>query len=202
LTVDGNILGVGQTSYAFTAVDADHTINASLAEYFTLTADWPAGAGYLISTPQGTSPVGINAGSKTTTILGGTEVTIAATAGYSPTGWTGACAGTADGSPCILTVNGNKTFAVTSFGIAGGKTYNITRGFYYPTIPDLTTAALDGDIVKISNSVSSGSTTGTVGVKVTMSSQWLENDYNTKGAYGSLSLTITNVAVIANDLIL
>lgn len=203
VTVDGAVAGVDLGTYAFTNVTADHTIDASQAVYYLLTASVSgAPGGYLVSTPQGINPVGINAGSNTTQILGDTDVTIAAAPGYRAINWSGDCAGTADGAPCLFpNLSGPKTFAA-ELEIGGGKTMNVTKAFYYPTIEDLTTAAADGDIVKVSNGISSGSTSGTAGIKVTMSNQWLENDYSAKGAYVPLVLTITSVAVIADDLTL
>jgi DNA-binding beta-propeller fold protein YncE len=198
LVVDGNLIGISVPSYSFTNVTGNHTIDASPLQYHLLTADWTGIAGgYLVSTPQGTGPVGINASSKTTTILSGVNVTIKAGPGYKATSWSGDCAGTADGADCILLVNGPKTFAAV-MAQGGGKAYNVTQQTYYPTCEAMTAAAANGDVLRVASTLTSCTTPRAAGaITATLSSQWLETDPNTPaGTYGPLTLTITDVAII------
>lgn len=113
--------------------------------------------------------------------------------------WTGACAGS--GATCTVTMDAAKTFGavVIAAGI-GGKIKNETKSSYHDTGALATAAATTGDYLKVSNEISSITTTGTPGVTVSMTSQWDKNGYSAPGTYAPLTLTITDVAVIAGTL--
>lgn len=201
--VDG--VSVGQpSSYSFTNVTADHTIDASAlaaGTYYTLSGDWvsiwPAAC-------VGSTPAGINCSSKSAKILSGTPVTLKATTGYQVrTGtWGGACAG--QGATCTFTMDGDKSFGTTvQFDVSlGGPVFNVTKGEYYQSFAEAFAAAANGNTIKISTDISAGTTDGTAGVIVTVSNQWTKDDYNVKGTYAPMALTITNVGVIADGLTL
>jgi uncharacterized repeat protein (TIGR02543 family) len=87
------------SSYTFTSVTANHTIQASFVQpqvNYTLTITKSgAGSGTVTSSPTGT------------TFNAGTSVTLAATPGANSTfaGWSGACTGTS--RTCTVTMNSN-----------------------------------------------------------------------------------------------
>lgn len=201
--VDG--VSVGQPSaYAFTNVAANHTIDSSpiAGTFHTLSGDWISSVGgYLVSTPAG-----ISQHSKSAKFAANSTVTIKAATGFQvQTGtWTGACAGTV-GSTCSILMDADKSFGTTTVvetqpWVPGGPIFNVTQNAYYTALS--AGSPVSNDELKISTDIASLTTTGTAGVMVKMSSQWKSSDYGTKDTYHSLALTITDVAVIADDLTL
>lgn len=195
--IDG--VSVGQPAvYQFTDVAANHTIDASQATqtpYYTLTCDWITSVGgYLVS-----NPVGISQLSKSAQFTSGSTVTLSPAPGtqVQAGSWTGSCAGS--GATCILTMDADKTCgAVIIAAGLGGKVKNETKGSYHDTCAEAFAAATTGDYIKLSTEISSCTTTGTSTVTVRVSSQWDKNGYSQKGTYAPLTLTITDVAVIAD----
>jgi len=202
VTVDGQPAGQ-PSAYIFNDVaDSTHTIDASPADpgtYYTLTTDWsPATQGRCLKSDV----AGISCYSKSAKYLDGTVVKLSATPGFSASDWTGACAGTSGGT-CTITMNGDKT-ATAIINLGGtGPIFNLTKASYHATFAEAAAAAAANDVIKISTDISTLTTTGTPGLQVKMSSQWKSSDYSTKDTpYHTLALTITDVAVIADDLTL
>lgn len=201
--IDG--VSVGQPAvYQFTDVAANHTIDASqatLTPYYTLSGNWITSVGGWLNS----DPAGINKLSKSAQFTANSTVTLspAPTFQVRSGSWTGACIG--QGATCTITMDGDKTFGaeIIVAGL-GGKVKNVTKSSYHETGATATAAATTGDYIMISNEISSVTTTGTPSplVTVKMSSQWDKNGYSQKGTYASLALTITDVAVIADDLVL
>lgn len=201
-----NGTSVGSPSvYTFTnLLQAANTIDASVAPVtYTLSGDWISSyGGWLVS-----SPVGINKTTKSaqfaanqTVILSVGDSSLHAIQSGS---WTGDCAGSA--TTCTLTMTGNKTFGATIIPkpTGTGPIYNATKSSYHQTLAEATAAATTGDIIKISTLyVTGGTTTGTAGVKVTLSGAW-SSDFGSQIAPVSMGqLIIKDVAVIADKLTL
>lgn len=185
------------SSYTFSNVNADKTIASSPLYTVGCTVTSSNGLGYLLSTPAG-----INQSNSSALFSKGANVTLAPATNYIPSSWTGDCAGTADGLSCVHNnLSANKSTCsvyLTYSAPATGPFYNVTKATFYQTWADCVAAppAAD-DYIKVTTSVTSLTTTGTPGLRVKMSSQWLETPaMDTKG-YAPLTLTIKDVAVIA-----
>jgi hypothetical protein len=194
IKVDG--VSQGQiSSYSFTNVTGNHTITSS--PLYTVSGSWTSdnGNGYVTSTPAG-----INQTTTSALFSKGVTVTLAPAAYYTPSNWTGDCAGTLDGSNCSLTnLSANKSFGVTLTysAPATGPFYNVTKAMPYQTWAEFVVAATADDYVKVTTDITSLTTTGPAGLRVKMTSQWLQTPtMDTKG-YAPLTLTIKDVAVIA-----
>lgn len=198
--VDGVSVGI-PSDYAFTNINASHTIDASQAAtdtYYTLTVNPLISVdGCLVSTPAG-----LTCASKSAKFLSGTAVAIKANSSYVASNWTGGCSA-ATGDTCNLTVTADTTLGATVSYVepppagTGGPVFNVTKSTYHQTCAEATTAASTNDVIKVSTDIASCTTTGTAGVQVKLSSQWKAADYSTKDTpHKALALTITNVAVI------
>lgn len=156
--VDGSSVGA-VSSYNFPAVSANHTISATFAiNEYTLTTSATNGS-------IGASPAPNGSGGKYTHA---TSVTLTATpnAGYSFTGWSGACTGTGS---CVVVMDGDKsvtaTFAILTYTInasatgtgtispVGTTTVNYNASQVYTLTPDsgsaLTSLVVDGTPVSL-----------------------------------------------------
>jgi DNA-binding beta-propeller fold protein YncE len=206
--VNGTSVGA-VTSWQITGLPAippatQITIDASqlpAGNYFTVAGDWITSVGgYLVSTPTG-----INAGSKSAQFIEHTNVSLdAKKPEYKAINWTGSCAGTPDGQPCVFPdLSANKLFGATIIpASAGGPIFDGSS--YYPTWAACTSGAANYAAIKLSTEITTLATDATgpaAAYQYTMSSQWIRDAYTSKG-YVPLTLTITNVAIIANDLTL
>jgi len=197
------------TNYNYANGAANGTIcaeNKTAGTYYTLSGDWISSVGGCLQSDV--AHPGINCGSKSADYSAGSIVTLSATPGFGVQSgtWAGVCAGSA--STCTITMDADKSFGTTTviiLGGIGGKVKNETKSSYHETCEAATAAATTGDYIKVSTAISYMTTTGTPGVTVTVSSQWNKDDFTQKATtppYASLALTITDVAVIANDLVL
>ncbi|NJD90299.1 MAG: YncE family protein [Geobacter sp.] len=196
ILVDGATQGQ-ISSYTFSNVAANHSIASSPLYSVACTVTSSNGLGYLVSTPAG-----INQANSSALFSKGANVTLTPATNYVPSAWTGDCAGTADGASCVHTnLSANKSCGVylTYVAPAGGPFYNVNKAAYYQNWADCAAAASADDYIKVANTVSTLTTTGTAGLRVKMTSQWLPTDNTTKGTYAPLALTIKDVAVIAGD---
>jgi len=199
VTVDGG--SVGQPSaYTFSDVTANHTIAATpiAGTFYTVSGDWISNTGVCVES----TPVGINCASKSAKFAANSTITLKATTGFAVKNgtWGGACAG--QGATCTLTVDADKSFGTTvQFVIASavGPFFNVTKSSYHGTPVETFPVASANDYIKISNDVTSLTTDGPAGLTVKASNQWLQSDFNTKGSYVPMTLTITNVAIIIQD---
>lgn len=213
LIIDGNTaLPYNYSSnYMFSNLTGNHTITAinETGTFYTLSGDWISSIGGCLQSDA--AHPGINCGSKSADYSAGSIVTLSSTNinPLIPTQvrlgtWAGVCAGS--GATCTITMDADKSFGITTEIIPaglGGKVKNETKSSYHETCALATAAATTGDYLKISTAITYMATTGTSGVTVKMSSQWDKDDYTKKAAaYVSLALTITDVAVIADDLVL
>jgi hypothetical protein len=211
IKVDGaSVSGLTPTSYPtgylFTNVTANgHTIEASevlSGTFRTVTATWISSTGgYLVSTP-----VGINNGSSVAKFADGATVTLKCNTGFAASNWTGDCALIAVGDTCVLpTLAADKVVGAYCTAVAGGTgpIKNETKGTWHQTLAEATGAATTNDVIKVSTEyVSGGLTTGTPGVTVNLSGGW-DSGFSTQTKPSPTSmgaLTITNVAVIADNL--
>jgi YVTN family beta-propeller protein len=202
--VDG--VSVGQpSSYTFSNVAANHTIDSSpiAGTFYTLSGDWISSiGGWLVSAPAGISKL-----SKSASFLSGSTVTLSVGDSVNHQvmsgSWTGDCAGS--GATCTLTMTGAKTFGATVIAkiLGTGPIYNLTKSTYHQTLAEATAAASTNDVIKISSAyITGGSTTGTAGVTVTLSGNWDSGFTAQSGSVSMGALTITNVGVIANNLVI
>lgn len=209
IKVDGvSVSGASPTSYPtgylFTEVTANHTIAASeitAGTFRTVNASWisPTG-GYLVSTP-----FGINNGSSSARFVDGTTVTLECNSGFTATGWSGDCAGTVGKTCTLSSLAADKTVAAFCIAAAGGSgpIKNQTKSTYHQTCSEATAAATSIDEIRISSTYTSGcTTTGTAGVTVKLSGNWDAGHTSQSGSVSMGALTITNVAVIADNLTL
>jgi len=200
VTVNGASVGA-VTSYEFNnVVDNTQTISVSqtITNAHTLTASWISSVGgYLKSTPAG-----IDQNSPIAQFADGTTVSINAPAGFKAISWTGDCAGTADGQPCVFNnLTADKTLGATVIvAPAGGPIFDGSN--YYQTWAACTSGAANYAVIKLSTDIAALTTDGPSTYTYTVSNQWNKADYSQKGAYTPMTLTITGVAVIASDLTL
>jgi hypothetical protein len=200
--VDG--VSVGQPStYTFSNLTASHTIDSSqiAGTFYTLSGDWISSVGGWVKS----SPVGISQFSKSAKFLSGSSIILSAgdTTNHSiqSGSWTGDCAGS--GATCTLVMNADKTFGATVIAkpVGTGPLYDGSN--YYQTLADATTGAAAGATIKISTDyITGGTTTGPAGKTVKLSGGW-DPSFSTQTIPASKSigaLTITNVAVIADNL--
>jgi hypothetical protein len=176
--------------------------------FYTVSGDWISSVGgWLVS-----NPVGINKTSKLATFQDPTaSVTISvgdsANHQVQAGSWTGDCLGTA-GPVCTLTLAQPKT--AYTFGATviakpqgTGPIFNSSASTYHQTLAEATGAAASINVIKIANTYTQGgSTTGTPGVTVKLSGNWDESFTTQSGSKSMGALTITNVAVIADNLTL
>jgi len=209
VTVNDGVHGAVDVGYPTTyeisnVIDNTQTISASqlAGTYYTLTINPPvitSVGGYLVSTPAG-----LNQATTSAQFLGGTSPSVNAANGFKAINWTGACAGTADGAACTIpfvNLSADKTFSATVVPNTGGPIFDVTQSTYYQTWAACTSGAANYDFIKVSTDYTTLTTDGTAGYQYKMSSQWLKADYSQRG-YAPLALTITNIAVVADDLIL
>lgn len=203
--VDG--VSVGSPSvYSFTNVSAGHTIDASelAGTYYTLSGDWISSVGgWLVSNPGG-----INQLSKSAQFASGSSVTLSvgdsANHQVQAGSWTGSCIG--QGATCTLTMDGNKTFGAVIIAkpTGTGPLFNSTKSSYHQTLADATASAASGNIIKIANTYTLGGSTDSLSsnVTVTLSGNWDAGFSTQSGSVSMGALTITAVAVIADNLTL
>src|SRR6185369_12006623 len=197
------------SSYTFTNVTTNtHTINASqiTGTYYTLNINPPVITsvnGYLVS-----NPAGLNQNITSAQFQSGTSPSVNAASGFKAISWTGDCLGTPDGSACTFpNLSANKTFSATIIPNLGGPIYNVTKDEYYQTWAECIASANNYDFIKLATTVPSVITTATgpaATYQYKMSSQWdqTSNKHSVKGTYTSLPFTITNIAIVADDLTL
>jgi DNA-binding beta-propeller fold protein YncE len=205
--VDG--VSVGQPSaYAISGISGNHAIDASQVSvpgtYYTLTVDSnpQVGSRYLESTPAG-----VGAYSKSAKFLAGTVVSIKANSGYTASNWTGACSGTS-GATCTITMDADKSaVADINPGVPGGPIKLTPPGTYFQDLGLAFAAAANGSTITIVAAYiptpAAVTTTGTAGAMVTLSGGW-NSDHNLQSGSTDIgdSLTITNVGVIADKLVI
>jgi hypothetical protein len=101
-------------------------------------------------------------------------------------------------------MDADKSFGTTAVvELSTGPIFNVTQNTYYLTFADVTTAASLNDVIKLSTDYTlGGTTTGTAGVQVKLSSQWKTPDYTSLDATFKSpgAIAITNVAIIADGL--
>ena len=204
VTVDGASVAAGVSiyNYTFTNVVANHTITSyPPLTYFNVIADWTTTVGGCLES----TPAGISCGTKNAPVafLAGSNVTLKATSGFKAELWIGACAGTV-GDTCVIRGLTSAKTAGANVIVGGGPIRNFTTSKPFQTwaelLADSATAA--GNSVGISTNIASLTTTGTLGLQLKLSSQWLAPDCSTKDTYKTLALTITDVAIISDDLTL
>ena len=189
--------------YAITNV-IDNSKTIAILPMYTLTASWTgAPGGYLVSIPAG-----ITNGTPIFKFLKDSRVEIKAPPGFTAQNWTGDCAFANPGTSCIFDpLDGPKTFGAELVAALSGPFYNVTKGEYYQTWDECTASANNYDFIKLSTAVPTLTTAATgpaSAYQYKLSSQWDQNSTNhsIKGTYASLSLIITNIAIVADDLVL
>lgn len=202
VTVDGVSQGV-LSAYNFTGLTAGHTISAApdttcvSGIYRILEVTWTPNSSdrWLQSTPAG-----INLNSQSAKYCDGTVVTLNVNdvANFYASNWGGACAGVNVGQGCTITMDANKSVsAVINQGtVPGGPIKNVTKGTYYLTLAEATTAASTGDELRVASSyILGGTTSGAVAANVILSSGW-NDSHNVQTPSTMGPLTINPVGVV------
>jgi DNA-binding beta-propeller fold protein YncE len=193
------------TSWRFTNVTDNTNIivaNPVSGSTYTVAGDWITSVnGYLEGYENGVKK-GIDKDHKSAGYGSGTTVTLKAALGFRAINWTGSCAGTPDGQDCSFpNLSANKLFGATIIvAPMGGPIFDGSN--YYQTWAACTSGAANYAAIKLSTDIITLPTDGPVGYWYTLSNQWNKNDYSLKGTYTPMTLTITSVGIIANDLTL
>jgi DNA-binding beta-propeller fold protein YncE len=173
---------------------------------YTVSGDWITSVNGFLEGYENGVKKGIDQLHKSAEYGSGTTVTLKAASGFRAINWTDDCSTTADGQECILPIlSANKLFGVTIIPAPpGGPIYNVTKSEYYSTWAACTSSAANYDFIKVSTDPAVANlTTAGPAYQYKMSNQWNKNDYTQKVIPPvPMTLTITSVAVIADDLTL